>query len=114
MKSLFVKFGVILIGLAIFGYTEACDAADAWVLWKQETEAQPNGGIETRWFIQTALTEHSACYAMALRLAEADRKILNAGGKLTVVRVRDKEGTVFTIFYRCFPDTFDPRTQKVD
>jgi drug/metabolite transporter superfamily protein YnfA len=85
------------------------NAADAWILWKQRTEVQPNGEIETHWFVQTALTEYSMCYAMALRLAEADRKILNAGGKLTVVRIGDKEGEGVTIFYRCFPDTFDPR-----
>ena len=109
MKPTFVKLAFVLIGLAIFGYTEACNAGDAWILWKQRTEVQPNGEIETRWFVQTALTEHSACYAMALRLAEADRKILNAGGELTAVRIGDKEGGRVIIFYRCFPDTFEPK-----
>jgi len=46
---------------------------------------------------------------MALRLAEADRKILNAGGELTAVRIGDKEGERVIIFYRCFPDTFEPK-----
>jgi len=46
---------------------------------------------------------------MALRLAEEDRKTLKAGGRLTVVRIGDKEGEGTIIFYRCFPDTFDPR-----
>jgi len=46
---------------------------------------------------------------MALRLAEADRKILNAGGEFTVVRIDDKEGERVIICYRCFPDTFEPR-----
>lgn len=58
MKPIFVKLAFVLIGLAIFGYTEACNAGDAWILWKQRTEVQPNGEIETRWFVQAALTEH--------------------------------------------------------
>ena len=109
MKSLLVKLAFVLVGLTIFGYTEACNAADAWILWKQRTEVQPNGEIETRWSIQTALTEHSVCYAMALRLAKADREILNGVGELTAVRIGEKEGGTVIIFYRCFPDTFDPR-----
>jgi len=88
---------------------ERVSAADAWVLWKEWTEFQPNGEIEIRWFVQTALTDHSKCYDMALRLAEADRKAFNAGGKSTMVRIGDKEGEGVIIFYRCFPDAFDPR-----
>jgi hypothetical protein len=88
---------------------ERVNAADAWVLWKEWTEFQPNGGMKIRWFVQTALTEYSKCYDMALRLAEAERKALNAGGKSTIVRIGDKEGEGIIIFYRCFPDTFDPR-----
>jgi drug/metabolite transporter superfamily protein YnfA len=85
------------------------NAADAWVLWKEWTEFQPNGGLEIRWFVQTALPEYTMCYDMALRLAEQDRKTLNATGKLTRVRIGNKEGEGTIIFYRCFPDTFDPR-----
>lgn len=85
------------------------NAADAWILWKEWTEFQPNGGLEIRWFVQTALPEYTMCYDMALRLAEQDRKTLNATGKLTMVRIGNKKGEGTIIFYRCFPDTFDPR-----
>jgi hypothetical protein len=85
------------------------NAADAWVLWKESTEFMPNGEMEIRWLVQTALTEYAKCYEMALRLAEADRKALNAGGKSTMVRIGDKEGEGIIVFYRCFPDSFDPR-----
>jgi hypothetical protein len=88
---------------------ERVNAADAWVLWKESTEFLPNGEMEIRWSVQTALTEYTKCYEMALRLAEADRKSLNAGGKSTMVRIGDKDGEGIIIFYRCFPDSFDPR-----
>ena len=85
------------------------NAGDAWVLWKELTEVQPNGEIEIRWFVQTALPEYSMCCDMALRLAEEYRKTFNGTGKLTVVRIGDKEGEGTIIFYRCFSDTVDLR-----
>jgi len=98
-----------MLTLLVFVAAGRVNASESWILWKQLTETQPDGEIESRWFVQTALTEYSKCYEMALRLAEADRKALNAGGKLTMVRMSDKEGEGIIIFYRCFPDTFDPR-----
>ena len=99
----------VMVTLLMGVMAEKANASESWILWKQRTEVQPNGEIGTQWFVQTALPEYSQCYEMALRLAEADRKALNAGGKLTVVRIGDKEGEEVVIFYRCFPDTFDPR-----
>jgi len=99
----------LIVTLPIFIMAGEGSADGAWTLWKEWTEVQPNGEIETRWFFQTALPEYSMCYNMALRLAEEDRKRLNARGTLTVVRVGDKEGEGSIIFYRCFADTFDPR-----
>jgi len=114
MKKIMLVLLTLMLTLLMLVMAEKVNASESWILWKQRTEVQPNGEIETRWSVQTALTEHSMCYAMALRLAEADRKIFNGGGKLTVVRIGDKEGEGVTIFYRCFPYTLDPRKQKVD
>lgn len=107
-KSILVLF-VLMLTLLMPLMARNVSAADAWVLWKEWTEFLPNGEMEIRWLVQTALTEYTQCYDMALRLAEADRKSLNAGGKSTMVRIGDKEGEGIIIFYRCFPDTFDPR-----
>ncbi len=107
------KIGLILLALTLTLLTPIragrVHATDAWVLWKEWTEFLPNGEMEIRWLVQTALTEYTQCYDMALRLAEADRKALNAGGKSTMVRIGNREGEGTIIFYRCFPDTFDPR-----
>jgi drug/metabolite transporter superfamily protein YnfA len=109
MKKIMLVLLILMLTLLMPVRVGRVIAADAWVLWKEHTEFLPNGEMEIRWFVQTALTEYTQCYAMALRLAEADRKALNAGGKSTMVRIGSKEGEGSIIFYRCFPDTFDPR-----
>ena len=109
MKKMMLVLLILMLTLLMPIMVGRVNAADAWVLWKEWTEFQPNGEMEIRWFVQAALTEYSKCYEMALRLAEADRKILNAGGELTAVRIGEKEGERVIIFYRCLPDTFDPR-----
>jgi len=109
MRKIKLILLVLMVTLPILVMTGKVRADEAWALWKEWTEVQPNGEIETRWFFQTALPEHAMCHHMALRLAEEDRKSLNAGGALTVVRIGDKEGEGAIIFYRCFAATFDPR-----
>jgi drug/metabolite transporter superfamily protein YnfA len=109
MKKIMLVLLALMLTVFMLVMGGRVNAGDTWVLWKERTEVQPNGKIETRWFVQTALPEYSMCYEMALRLAEADRRILNAGGKLTMVRIGNKEGEGVIIFYRCFPDTHDPR-----
>ncbi len=109
MKKIRLILLVLIVLMLILTIAGKGSADEAWALWKELTEVQPNGAIETRWYFQTAVPEYSECYKMALRLAEEDRKNLNAGGTLTVVRVGDKEGEGTIIFYRCFPDTFDPK-----
>ncbi len=108
MKNIKLIILVLIVTMPVFMTAGKGSADEAWALWKELTEVQPNGEIETRWFFQTAVPEYSMCYNMALRLADEDRKNLNAGGTLTVVRIGDKEGEGTIIFYRCFPDTFDP------
>ena len=61
MKSLLVKLGVILIGLAIFGYTEACNAECAWVLWKQLGLRVEGRWQEPRWQIDSAFPTYDLC-----------------------------------------------------
>ncbi len=109
MRNIKLILLVLMVAALMLVMAGTVNASEAWVLWKEWTEVQPNGEIEARWFFQTALPEYSVCYEMALRLAEEDRKTLNAGGKLTVVRIGDKEGEGTIIFYRCFPDTFNPK-----
>jgi len=109
MRKIILILLALMLTLLMLVMAGRVNAGDAWVLWKEWTEVQPNGEIQIRWFLQTALPEYSMCYDMALRLAEQDRKTFNATGKLTVVRIGDKEGEGDIIFYRCFPDTFDPR-----
>ncbi len=109
MRKIKFMLWVLMVALPILIMAGKGSAGEAWALWKEWTEVQPNGEIETHWFFQTALPEYALCHNMALRLAEEDRKRLNAGGTLTVVRVGDKEGEGTIIFYRCFADTFDPR-----
>jgi hypothetical protein len=99
----------LMLSLVMLVMVVKVNADETWALWKQWTEVQVNGEIETRWLFQTVVPEYSMCYDMALRLAEQDRKTFNAGGKLTVVRIGDKEGEGAIIFYRCFPVTIDPR-----
>ena len=109
MRKIILILLALLLTLLMLVMAERVNAGDAWVLWKEWTEVQPNGEIEIRWFLQTVLPEYSMCNDMALRLAEEDRKTLKGTDKLTVVRIGDKEGEGTIIFYRCFPDTFDPR-----
>jgi len=109
MRKIISILLTLMLALLMPIIVERVNAADAWVLWKEWTEFQPNDEMEIRWFVQTALTDYTQCYEMALRLAETDRKALNAGGKSTMVRIGNKEGEGVIIFYRCFPDSFDPR-----
>jgi len=109
MKKIILVLLAMMLTLVMLLMVAKVNASEVWVLWKEWTEVQPNDEIMTRWFFQTVVPEYSMCYEMALRLAEEDRKTFNAGGKLTVVRIGHKEGEGVIIFYRCFPDTFDPR-----
>jgi len=109
MKKIMLVLVAMVLSLLMPLMVGRVNAADAWVLWKELTEFRPNGEMEIRWFVQTALPEYSKCYDMALRLAEQDRKTFDAKGKSTMVRIGDKEGEGTIIFYRCFPDTIDPR-----
>jgi hypothetical protein len=109
MKKIMWVLLALVLTLLMPVRVERVNAADAWVLWKEWTEFLPNGDMEIRWFVQTALTDYTKCYEMALRLAEADRKAMNAGGKSTMVRIGNQQGEGGIVFYRCFPDSFDPR-----
>jgi hypothetical protein len=44
---------------------ERAKATDAWALWKEWTEYQPNGERERDWFVQTAFRDHATCSDMA-------------------------------------------------
>jgi hypothetical protein len=109
MKKIMLVLLGLMLTLQMHVMVGKVNAGATWVLRKERTVVQPNGKIETRCFVQTPLPEYSMCYELALRLAQADRKTLSARGKSSMVRVGNKEGEGVIIFYRCFPDTGDPR-----
>jgi len=118
MKSLLVKLGVILVGLAIFGYAAVCKAQCAWVLW----EFQITGGVEGSggWMINSAFPNYELCMKQlnkSLTYAENSfKKTPNARVNLvvngviaTVMEEGGKEKLLWQFLYRCLPDTIDPR-----
>ena len=135
MKSLSAKLGVILIGLAILGYTEVCRAEGAWVLWAHFFYKSPS------WSLISAYPNYEQCQERANWFRElapgADgyEKIVGNpaspdliwtdpdGNKYIKVRIEKTEYIVLTsnkaithtedgyvvIEWECFPDTIDPR-----
>ena len=59
MKSLF-KLAVILIGLAIFVFLEACSAKRGWILWYSDS-LQGWGQADVKWKIESASPDFQRC-----------------------------------------------------
>ena len=93
MKSLSVKSGVILIGLAIFGYAELCKAEDAWVLWLRHnfevywakdqidsagkviaTKGYANDFFQRTWELLDAFPTYDQCQKVMKEKIEHERK----------------------------------------
>ena len=115
MKSLSVKLGVILIGLAIFAYVEKPWAESAWVLWENLDVINEEGQVVKlgQWVIVNAYPRHEQC------LEGQKQKFLNykeeQGYKVISIPFgyvwRYKEGGKSSIIQelKCLPDTIDPR-----
>jgi hypothetical protein len=124
MKSLSVKLGVILIGLAIFGYSEVCKAQCAWVLWeKWEVASIKDRKFTTDllWTLIVATPQYEQCMENQRRLFEKIKKGANEDkekydtiSKIEVVPFRlvltdYKSGGFNSKTLYCLPDTIDPR-----
>ena len=103
MKSLLVKLGVILIGLAIFCYGDVCRAECAWVLWIGQDKKV---GSNTIWTVEAAFPSYELCIKRI--------KNICAGGTSAM---DDSSNTCSQYnylgyaawYYKCLPDTVDPR-----
>jgi hypothetical protein len=95
----------------------AAEAGEAWVVWINVATADRSS--YSSWAPHSAYQSLSACeYAIVymhakrsnLELLERDgATILDHGNP---IKLRTREGTMFTILSRCFPDTIDPRERQ--
>lgn len=111
MKSLLVKLGIVLIGLAIFGYSEMCRADGAWVLWEKNYRYAP-----LEWRIEGAYPSYDACVKKEMEACkekeEAYQPKLNPNSKCITTlggHYHTVVGTQLTTEWKCLPDTVDPR-----
>ena len=120
MKSLSVKLGVILIGLAIFGYAEVCRAERAWVLWlKFESMSFVKDKppiITEKWELIAAVPKYEQCLIMQKDIFEKQIKGFEIveGAKIesvpfSLITVEYPKGGSQFIKFKCFPDTVNPR-----
>ena len=114
MKSS-INWGVILIGLAIFGYVEVWGAEGSWVLWEGTAEL----GLPTEWKIVNAFPKYEQCIERHKKDFEIIRKIYEDGGfkthflspeTIVIEKIHSKttSGDI-TVTHKCLPDTVDPR-----
>jgi hypothetical protein len=92
-------------------------AGEAWAVWFKVASANWDGG----WVAHSAYQDLSACEGAIVSMLENpsnyelwERKsgdtILDRGNP---IKVRTSEGTIFTIVWRCFPASIDPRPREV-
>ena len=119
MKSSLVKLGVILIGLAIFGYAEMWGAECAWVLWEKEMrEGQP---YDCK--ILEAYPKYDQCEEAQKDWLEQQKegfekikKRMDPLNRITtiiatpfIIIVNYEDGSQRVFETQCLPDTIDPR-----
>ena len=113
MKSLLGRVGVVLIGLAIFGYAEVWGAECAWVLWKKYERVSENRTVT--WELIGAVPQYQECLKMQKKVLEGDKKFWKESLKDSVtlsdwmISIKTVDGAIGMITYECFPDTIDPR-----
>jgi len=121
MKSLFVNLGVVLIGLAVFTYTEVW-VAEAWVLWESGYSSTDQSS-SVQWHIIGAYPSHDACVkqesAICTRrqqLATEDKywehiKCYPSWGGHTLSLSRGEKDSYKDVLHewKCLPNTIDPR-----
>ena len=121
MKSLLVKLGLILIGLAIFANAEAWGSECAWVLWKRTMINYDQ--TSKRWETVGALPTYGQYMEVKSNLIineiEAYRKIsksvdvTSADHIVAIIRdAKNQRDVINTLDYYCFPDTIDPRKEE--
>ena len=114
MKSLLVKLGVVLIGLAIFTYAEVCRAEGSWVLWESTIELS----LPTEWRIIAVYPKYEQCIERHKEDFEILRKNYKNMGfnthslspeTIVIEKVHSKttSGDI-TVIQKCLPDTIDP------
>ena len=118
MKSLSVRLGVILIGLAIFGYAEVCNAQCAWVLWIKMGNRVEGIWYPPQWQIHSAFPTYDLCVQSRIKDFNYYKEIyiynkmnvsLYADG--SGFAVYDAERSRIDVSYesKCLPDTLDLR-----
>ncbi|MGA2465530.1 MAG: hypothetical protein ABSH06_14385 [Thermodesulfobacteriota bacterium] len=114
MKSLLVKLGVLFIGLLILGNAEVCGAEGIWVLWtRTTTTGRPSAPVAYEsWDIINGFPSFKQCKE-ALELECKDRAYAHRMDDLSndcpggIVFIR--KGIEWMIYFKCLPDTIDPR-----
>ena len=115
MKSLSVRLGVVLIGLAMFGCAEVCKAQCAQVLW-QKLEVYESGKFKPErgynWVVVGAFSTENQCRgeekAMCIKYAEGMKiKCIEDWGGHKIVTGTENDLTVWS--YKCLPGTIDSR-----
>jgi hypothetical protein len=123
MKSL---LGVILVGVAIFGYAEVCNAQCAWVLWGRTTiiNLTPQGQkIEKPiWELLSAFPNHEQCTEYKIKKIAETKEFMGRTSNVQkmididngiMVRIEVNEsltsGVIKSLEAQCLPDTIDPR-----
>jgi hypothetical protein len=87
--------------------------AAAWVLWNRQVNF---GTLEANWQPQDAYPEYTECMKALTKEANSTYEHLRSINKSAVVTktpsgsvyLKDKDIS-FSIIYKCFPDTIDPR-----
>lgn len=120
MKS-FSRLGVIfvLIGLAIFGNGEACNAECGWVLWTKIGSIDKGRWDPGQWQIYLAFPAYDLCIQSHIKNFNRSKDTFSKSN--TPISTFDDDSgfwvfdsteprkTVFSYESKCLPDTVDPR-----
>jgi hypothetical protein len=104
-----VAISAVLTVLFMMAAPRAVEAACAWVLWSKEVVSN-----STRWSIERAVGTEAECKAeghKALVFWGRHEPIAHLDADDLSVSLTAKSASI-SIYYRCLPDTIDPRAPK--
>ena len=107
---------ILVIGLAAFGYTEACHAEGAWVLWKKvglriEGKWQPS-----QWQIDSVFPTYDMCIQSLTKdfnrykdlYSKFNPSVYEDGSGFAVLNLTDPSKKDFSYESKCLPDKVKP------
>ncbi len=100
----------LLVAFHLLASAATASAECAWVLWSKEVVSK-----SARWSIERAASTEAECKAegrKALVFWTRDQPLARVDTDDVSVSLTAKPGSTVSIYYRCLPDTVDPRGPK--